>query len=351
MTRLEIIAEQDLSIDLTTLSGDSELVQEIQERLGKIGFIDISTILLGAFGAETDMALRKFQGVARRSSTSNIDRSFSRKLLEITKTIDLPVAINQDVIISLTQGVGDGGANIAADVLAVKNRLADLGFRVSRSSNIGPVTINAIKLFQSIISGKKNLKAVDGVIDVNGITHKALQKSFAPKWQEMISGSVQAGFLNSDFLAKEDNGDFGTTWMVEAIQAAGLIYHKSHLSINPKAALIAVNDISQENGGVFKPHEEHQVGLCCDIYLPRKDGNSGLTSVTESSKYDQDAMEAMLIAFHSQTKHPIVQILLDDKDLSQKEINGKKLCTRDSGHKDHAHVEIRPSNLSDFLSL
>jgi peptidoglycan hydrolase-like protein with peptidoglycan-binding domain len=342
MTSLQTIADTGASVSLSNLGGDSELVQDIQERLVKIGFINAGAVAIGVLSPETDKAIKKFQGIARRSITSEIDESFAKKIIDITKNIDLPIATNQNVVIPLTKSVGVNGVNIASEVLAVKNRLADLGFRLSRTSNIGPVTIQTIKLFQAIINDKKNLD-VDGIIDPGGKTHKALQQSFAPRWQEMLPGSVQEGFLNSDYLAlapKED-GDFGTTWIIEAIQAAGLIY-RNYLIANPKASLIGVNDISLVNGGKFSPHQEHQVGLCCDLYLPRKDGNLGQTEVNDSN-YDKKAMKAILEAFHSQTKHKVVEVLLNDKDLKN-----ANLCEFASGHHNHAHIRIRPSTLSMF---
>jgi hypothetical protein len=344
MANLQKLIDDNLSISLSALPDDRDLVRDIQERLGKIGFIDLSSIVLGTFTADTDAAIQKFQKIARRSPTEDIDVSFARKLLDISKPPLVP-AIPTNITINLTGSVGKSGNNEPTDVLAVKNRLADLGFKVSRGSSIDSEAINAIKLFQAIINGKKSLNVggnVDGRIDVNGKTHKALEKSIAPTWQEMLPGSVESGFLNSDFLAKEDNGDFGTTWMVQTVQAAGLIYKESYLNDHPNATLIAVNDISKITGGEFPPHLEHQVGLCCDLYLPRKDGNSGQITV-DDDRYDRSAMRAILKAFRSQRQYKIVQILLNDTVL-----NGEGLCKLDDGHKDHAHVEIRPSTLSMF---
>jgi hypothetical protein len=344
MANLQKVASDNLSISLTALIDDGELVRDVQEKLGTIGFLDPLPITLGTFTTDTDVAIQKFQKVARRSPTENIDASFARKLLDITKTIVVPAAPT-DITIALSGSVGKDRKNIPGDILAVKNRLADLGFKVSRDASVDSTIIQSIKLFQAIINGRKGLDVgenVDGKIDVNGKTHQALQKSIAPRWQEMLPGSVQSGFLNSDFLAKEDNSDFGTTWMVEAVQAAGLIYKEKYLSSHPNAALIAVNDISKMTGGNFPPHLEHQVGLCCDLYLPRKDGNSGQITVGDD-RYDRSAMRAILTAFRSQTKHKVVKILLNDTTL-----NNEGLCTLDDGHKDHAHVEIRPATLSMF---
>jgi peptidoglycan hydrolase-like protein with peptidoglycan-binding domain len=346
MTNLQEIFQNNLSISLANLPIETELVRDIQARLNKIGFIDMTAIALGTFDTNTSTALAKFQGVARRLSTDDIDRSFANKLLDITKDVVLPTAPDVDVTIALTGSVGKDGKNIASEVLAVKNRLADLGFPVSRTSNMGDVTIEIIKLFQAIINDKKNLNVggnVDGRIDPNGKTHRALEKSYAPRWQEMLPGSVLEGFINSDYLAlaPKQDGDFGTTWIVEAVRAAGEIY-RTYLNTHPNAALIGVNDISTSTGGSFPPHAEHQVGLCCDLYLPRKDGNLGRIEVGDS-QYDRAAMRAILQAFRSQTKHKVVDVFLNDEKLRD-----EGLCTFASGHSNHAHISIRPSVLSMF---
>ncbi len=348
MTTLKDIAQGASIVKLSQLSQDTALVQDIQERLAKIGFLDLGAINSGVLEERTTNAIAKFQGIARRSEDDDIDESFAKKLVDITRNIDLPIASSSDVVITLAGTVGENSSNNSSDVLAIKSRLADLGFRVARGSTADSSLLEAIKLFQAIVYDEKDVDEVDGKIDVDGKTHQALQKSYAPRWQEMLPGSVQAGFLNSDYLAKQDSGDFGTTWMVKAIQAAGLIYQNNYLQSHPNASLIAVNDISKSSGGKFSPHAEHQVGLCCDLYLPRIDGNSGGGITVNDPSYDRDAMRAMLESFHLQTAHPVVEVFLSDDFLKNQNINGIQLCRPASGHKDHAHVRIRPATLSLF---
>jgi peptidoglycan hydrolase-like protein with peptidoglycan-binding domain len=334
MTNLQQIRDNGLSITMSALVDDVPLVQDIQEHLVKIGFIDLSGVTLGVLSTETEAAIRKFQKIAEVNST-NITASFAEKIIDITKTKIIPPP-PAAITITLTGSVGAGGINNAADVLAIKNRLADLGFKVSRDSVINSETTQAIKLFQAIINGKDTLDVggnVDGKVDVNGKTHKALEKSTAPRWQEMPSGSIQEGFLNNDDL-QGDTGDFGTNWMVETIQAAGLIYKDEYLKTHPNAALIATNDISTVSGGNFPPHKTHQVGMCCDIRLPRKDGASGGITFRES-KYDQGAMRAMLEAFRKQSKYKIRRIFFNDLTLIT-----AGLCKEAPGHDNHAHIDI-----------
>lgn len=334
MTNLQQIRDTNLSISISTIAADAPLVQDIQEHLAKIGFIDLSGVTLGVLSTETEAAIEKFQNLAGVNS-ANISASFAKKLIDITKTKvtpPLPAAIT----ISLTGSVGAGGVNNPADVLAIKNRLADLGFKVSRDSVINSETTKAIKLFQAIINGEDTLDVggnVDGRVDVNGKTHKALEKSTAPRWQEMPSGSIQEGFLNNDDL-QGDNGDFGTNWMVETVQAAGLIYKDEYLRTHPDAALIATNDMSKISGGNFPPHKSHQVGMCCDIRLPRKDGASGVITY-QNPEYDQPAMRAMLEAFYKQSNYKIRRIFFNDMTLIT-----AGLCKELTGHDDHAHIDI-----------
>ena len=334
MTNLQEIQNDGLSISMSALVADAPLVQDIQEHLAKSGFIDLSGVTLGVLSTETETAIQKFKKIAGVNST-NITGSFAKKLIDITKTKIIPPP-PAAITINLTGSVGAGGRNNAVDVQAIKNRLADLGFKVSRDSVINSETTQAIKLFQAIINGKDTLDVdgnVDGRVDINGKTHKALEKSTAPRWQEMPSGSIQAGFLNNDDL-QGDNSDFGTSWMAETIQAAALIYKEEFLKTHPDSALIAINDVSKISGGKHPSHATHQVGMCCDIRLPRKDGTSGRITFRES-EYEQPAMRAMLEAFRKQSRYKIRRILFNDQNLIT-----AGLCQKAAGHDDHAHIDI-----------
>jgi hypothetical protein len=242
---------------------------------------------------------------------------------------------------SLSDSVGQGGRNNPSDVLAVKNRLADLGFPVTRDSNIDSDTIAIIKLFQSIIKGEVQIRG-DGLVEVNKQTHKFLQAANAPKWIEMPSGSPAEGYLNFDNIQVEtgsqsDDHDFGTNWMVETIQAAAQIYLNDYLASHPSAALIQTNDLSLPRGGNTSEHVTHETGLSCDIRLPRKDGQSGGGITVSDSIYDREAMRAMLKAIRGQTKNKIRRIFLNDFSLVT-----EGLCQQADGHHNHAHIDIIP---------
>lgn len=235
--------------------------------------------------------------------------------------------------LNLSKSVGKGGLNNPKDVLVIKTRLADLGFSVIRDSTIDPDTIAVIKLFQSIIKG--DLKVLgDGRVDKDGPTHKYLQATNAPRWMEMPDGSHTEGFINHD-KRQRDNHDFGTSWMIETIQAAAQLYLKNYQSRHPESALIQTNNLSLPRGGVTPIHATHETGLSCDIRVPRKDGGAGAT--TTDSQYDREAMRAMLKAIRGQNKYGIKRIYFNDFTLIS-----EGLCKELPGHHNHAHIDIIP---------
>lgn len=236
------------------------------------------------------------------------------------------------VSLNLNGSVGQDGKNQPHDVLAIKNRLADLGFPVTRDSIVNSETIDLIKLFQSIIKGETTIVG-DGRIDLNGPTLKFLQAANAPQWLEMPKGSASEGFINHD-ERQGDNHDFGTNWMVSTIQAAAQIYLTAYLSSHPTAALIQTNDLSKPKGGVTPVHATHQTGLSCDLRLPRKDGQAGGITFRDA-QFDRDAMRAMLKAIHDQDKYKIRRIFFNDPSLI-----AEGLCKYAPGHDNHVHIDI-----------
>jgi hypothetical protein len=237
--------------------------------------------------------------------------------------------------LNLSSSVGQGGKNEPQDVVAVKNRLADLGFPIARDSTVNSNTVSIIKLFQSIIKGDTQIIG-DGRVDVNGPTHKFLQVANAPQWLEMPNGSREEGFINFD-NQQGDSHDFGVNWMIETIQAASQNY-LTYLSGHPNAALIQTNDLSKSMGGFTSAHATHQTGLSCDIRLPRKDGKAG-GIVWSDDLFDREAMRAMLKAIRAQPKYKISRIFFNDERLM-----AEGLCAHAAGHDNHAHIDIVPPN-------
>lgn len=233
--------------------------------------------------------------------------------------------------LALSGSVGNEGVNNPADIKAVKERLAQLGFTVTNNDKVDPTTTKSILLFQSIINGHVRLRG-DGRIDVDGPTHLFLQALNAPRWMEMPKGSKSEGFINHDNI-QNDKHDYGASWTVDVIREAAKLYLVEYKSRNPDAALIQTNNLSLPTGGDSPHHATHETGLSCDIRLPKRDGSSGTTIF--SSDYDRDAMRAMLEALHRQKEQSIRVIFFNDSSLV-----ALGLCKRLARHDDHAHIDI-----------
>lgn len=338
--KLQDIFNDNLLISLDELKNDSELIEQIEVRLKELGLLAASEVD-GVWQDLTKTALIQFCNLAflNNMATGVFGRTFAKKLIEMPGPIPNPTHPAQATTIDLQGSVGSGGDNNAPDIEAVKNRLVDLGFSwIGRNSTIDNETIRTIKLFQAIISGRTIVDGVDGRVDVNGATHKFLEAANAPRWQEMPNGSSSEGFINHD-NQQGDTHDFGTNWMVETIQAGAKLYLSNFHSSHPSAALIATNNLSVARGGDTPIHKTHETGLSCDILLPRKNGTFGGITFNDS-RYDRDAMEAMLRAIRQQTKYKIKQIFFNDFTLV-----AKGLCQNlnDGGvHDNHAHIDIEP---------
>jgi hypothetical protein len=237
---------------------------------------------------------------------------------------------------TIQSSVGLNGVNKPADVLAVKTRLAELGFTfITVDEVMGPLAIKAIKLFQSIKNGLSvvNDQRNDGRVDVNGDTLKWLQAVNAPRWQRMPAGSAAEGFVNDNIADLADNHDFGTKWMADTLHDTGAAYRGGFLSARPQSALLHINDTSLPAGGDTPVHHGHEAGLASDIRLPHKDGTVGNITVL-SNLYDRDAMRALIRAFRAQGQAS--RVFLSDPVL----VN-EGLCQAVQGHLNHAHFEIK----------
>ncbi len=242
--------------------------------------------------------------------------------------------------VPLLGSVGKNGANHPNDVIAVKNRLIALGFDwlAPATATVGPLTVKTIMLFQAIKNGLDVVNHVknDGLVTVNGPTHKWLEASNAPQWQQMPLGSKAEGYFNSEVADASDNHDFGTAWLAATIHATGAAYRDHYLAAHPNAALLTVNDASRPQGGDTPDHHGHETGLVCDIRLPHKDGTAaGGIETTDLAVYDRNAMRAMLVAFRAQP-------LADRIFLNDDKLIAEGLCRPLAGHDDHAHLEIIP---------
>lgn len=239
--------------------------------------------------------------------------------------------------VNIKKSVGLGGVNNPADVKAVKARLIELGFDWLTDDDVmGPTTVKTIKLFQAIKNGlnRVNVMGNDGRVDPGGDTHKWLNADNAPRWMQMPPGSAADGFHNHELTQTNDAHDFGVNWLADTLRAAGASYKEDYLNVNPKAALLTLNDFSLPQGGDTPMHATHETGLSCDIRLPRKNGQVGGINVNQTS-YDRKAMRAMILAFRRQTLAS--RVLLSDQVLV-----AEGLCMAAQGHADHAHFEVKP---------
>ena len=244
------------------------------------------------------------------------------------------IALGGNPIFDIKESVGKGGANKEDDVHAVKKRLIALGFDwITLDRKIDNATIDAIKLFQTIIAGHNSISG-DGKINVGKSTHLWLQAINAPRWQTMPAGSAAEGFFNFELTDLRDKHDFGTDWAAEAIKSAGAHYRDNHLKTNAGAALLTLNDVSLEKGGNTPDHGGHEAGLACDLQLPRTDGRAGLITHSDAL-YDRNAARAILNALRAQPLFS--KIFFNDPTLIS-----EGLCNRLADHDDHIHFEVKP---------
>ena len=236
---------------------------------------------------------------------------------------------------TLNASVGQAGKNQPDDVYKLKQRMIDLGFDwLTLDRKMDKATIDAIRLFQSIVKGFNRVKG-DGRVDVPGPTYRWLQAVNAPRWQVMPAGSKDEGFFNYELSDTADKHDYGTDWLAGTVTDAGAAYKADWLASHPSAALLTLNDVSLPKGGDTPDHAGHESGLNGDLRLPRTDGTAPGATTFKSADYDRDAARAMLEALWAQPLSK--KIFFNDPMLI-----GEKLCTKVSGHDDHIHFEIEP---------
>jgi hypothetical protein len=225
--------------------------------------------------------------------------------------------------IPLSGTVGLNASNNPKEVRAVKRRLIELGFNWLQPDTVmGPESIKTIMLFQAIKNG------------LNVVTDQWLQAANAPKWTRMPAGSKAEGFINDELADTSDNHDFGSSWLADVLRAVALDYKTAYHNTHPGAAVLRINDISLPRGGQTPNHATHQSGMCCDLKLPRLNGQAGGITYHDL-QYDQLTARAMLEALkrHQQT----TRIFFNDPVLV-----AENLCQPLKGHDNHIHYEIKP---------
>jgi N-acetylmuramoyl-L-alanine amidase len=241
-------------------------------------------------------------------------------------------ALDGNPVFDITASVGKGGANKEDDVFAVKKRLIALGYDwLNLDKKIDNATIDAIRLFQTIIAGHNSISG-DGKIDAGKNTYLWLQAVNAPRWQAMPAGSAAEGFFNYELTAAADTHDFGTDWLAATIKSAAAHYRDNYLKTHAGAALLTVNDVSLPHGGNTPDHSGHEAGLSCDLQLPRTDGKAGFVTHADAL-YDRSAARAVINALRAQAA--VAKVFFNDQTL----IN-EGLCHKLAGHDNHIHFEI-----------
>jgi len=239
--------------------------------------------------------------------------------------------------IILAASVGIGGRNYPTDVRKIQDRLKALGFYNGVSDGlIGPKTIYSIRLFQSVIVGRRMIGG-DGRIDVGGETHRWLEATNTPFWIRMPEKGT--GFVNAEAIDKKDKHDFGTSWLADTLSKAAEAYYTKFAKEHDRSPML-INDASLELGGDTPDHAGHETGLDIDLRLPKKDPDDWSGAVWMSREYDRLATRAQIHALLNQSMVSIVYF--NDPELLRETINGRPICKKVSGHDNHIHVCIEP---------
>ncbi|MEM9805634.1 MAG: hypothetical protein AAF959_10170 [Cyanobacteria bacterium P01_D01_bin.56] len=234
--------------------------------------------------------------------------------------------------LNLSSSVGSGGANRPSDVQQVRERLIALGYQFAGDSYAK--LVNAIRLFQAIISGRTTVRGMDGRVDVNGRTQRFLEAANAPQW--MMMPARGKGFYNFEVIEQiNDDHDYGIDWMSNVIRAAGIHYDLAYRKNNPKIAPIAINDVSLPEGGDTMDHGGHETGNAGDISLPHLGGDFGGIQWSSTGIYDRAATKAILQALRAQPWVNKAKLYFNDPVLV-----GQGLCISFRGHDNHIHFEV-----------
>lgn len=263
--------------------------------------------------------------------------------------------------IVLGGSVGKGCNNAPADVAVIRQRLRTLGFHWISDTGAGDQDdlVQTIKLFQAICKGQTQLMeggGVDGKITRGGFTHQWLAAVNAPGWVK-IYGRNGTGWCttahvyvndNSGTPYIESNGGYGTTWILDAIEKAGLAYSSSW---QPDYPLMMVRDCAKTKGGKAQFHGSHQTGLDIDLRLPLKPAvglpNSLWTYLgTKAQRVKHLYREAVEAQLTSLVTQPLVKEIFYEDDTAspgQKKLHEKWSKVKPKpNHANHIHVRIKP---------
>ncbi len=215
------------------------------------------------------------------------------------------------------------------DVIVIQTLLKKAGNDPGKvDGRCGPKTISAIIAFQS-----KFLSAPDGRVDLGGVTWTKLAAS------DFVQLPQVSGFGYYSYSV--GTRQYGTAQTIQALRDVAGTFRLNALQQNsgPTSVgvgvgcterIIAIGDISFQNGGHMDPHTTHQKGTNVDIRPLRKDKQQAPVSITDEaySAEDTGLLVRCLLA-HSNVR----RILFNDTS-----IPGVHFFV---GHHNHLHVEMR----------
>lgn len=291
------------------------------------------------------------QFVKYRNPGSNVEEGLRKRridearlfctpeVLQLTPALP-PIPISREstqLELNISGSVGWGGQNKTKDVILVRHRLRQLGYSLGLSeSTVDYHLIQAIKLFQSIIQGSTRLSG-DGRIDVDGFTHRWINRPNAPRWVRMTEKSP--GLINVEALETWDQHDYGTDWLDQALIEISANYEKKYRQGRNNVSLIQVNDVSLKHGGDTPDHLGHETGMCADLRLPSSSG--GPTTIVQSWRSSDYHRTAALEQVKAIKSHPLTKAVY----FNDPEAIRLGLCNPRRGHDNHIHVEIKAKNL------
>ena len=161
---------------------------------------------------------------------------------------------------NLSDSVGSGGNNAAADVEKVKRCLVQFGYDISNTATpaewgtCDAELIKAIKLFQAIIGDEENLshRSIEGLVKPNSRTLDWLNADNAPRWLEMEDGSNTGEpaeleqWYNYEKLEGDEEAYWCTDWLQDVIKHSSTIYRGNH----PTGQPIYIQKATRAGGGL-----------------------------------------------------------------------------------------------------
>ncbi|RME77151.1 MAG: peptidoglycan-binding protein, partial [Planctomycetota bacterium] len=272
---LQEVAAGDATLEI---GSEGEAVTRVQLALLDLGYDLGSAGADGQYGPAVQRAVRALQQDAGLEPTGVVDARTLERLEALAPP--LPRDPAQPLI---EEVVGPRGANRIADVKAVQQRLAELGFYDGRINGHWSASLaRSLKLFDAVVGGREmvarssSARRRASTLSPGEETERWLRAANAPRWERVPAGGT--GWSNGD----RDGHSWATNWLVDALGRAGRRYASDYLAENPGASEIVTNDASRRLGGDTPDHATHETGLDLDVKL----GAGGVNIY--SGRYDRE---------------------------------------------------------------